>query len=160
GYSASDPACQASYIVGTPNVIDVTGGGTPMRHRESTVNCATGDVTQVRARLTGGTEAVTDLEYTPEGNLSAGVNPPNEHGQRYRLDYVYDPVVGIYIESTTDSFGLRSTASYNLKFGQVETTTDFNNQVIRNTYDAAGRTGTVVGPYEAAENRLTIDFEY
>ena len=160
GYTAADPACQASYLVGTPNVIDVSGGGTPMRHRESTVDCTSGDVRQVRAGLASGATAVTDLEYSPDGNLTAVVSPPNEHGQRYRLDYVYDPVVGIYIESTTDSFGLHSTATYNLKFGLVETTTDFNNQVIRNTYDAVGRTDTVVGPYEAAENRLTIDFEY
>jgi RHS repeat-associated protein len=159
-YTADDPACQASHIVGTPDVIDVTGGGTLMRHRESTVDCGNGDITQIRSRLESGATAVTDMEYFGTGNIRAVVNPPNERGQRYRLDYTYDGVVGQYVESITDSFGLRSTASYNLKFGLVESTTDFNNQVIRNSYDAKGRLDTVVGPYEGPENRITIDFEY
>src|SRR5205823_2586748 len=47
-YSADDPACQASHILGVPTSIDVTGGGTLMRHRESTVDCSTGNVTQIR----------------------------------------------------------------------------------------------------------------
>ncbi|GIH10187.1 hypothetical protein Rhe02_82540 [Rhizocola hellebori] len=159
-YSADDPACRTTNIVGVPNVIDVFGNGTLMRHRESTVDCATANVTQVRARLAGGETAVTDLEYFSNGNIRAVVNPPNRVSQRYRVDYTYDTAVATHVESITDSFGYRSLATYNLKFGLVENTTDFNNQVIRNTYDAVGRLDTVAGPYEAPENRLTIDFEY
>src|SRR5262249_9967123 len=159
-YTADDPACQASGIIGTPDVIDVSGGGTPMRHRESTVDCATGSLTQVRARLANGDVAATDLEYFDNGNLKAVTGPPNERGQRYRLDYTYDSTVDSYVESTVDSHGLRSTSTPNLRFGQVESTTDTNNQVIRNTYDSVGRVDTVTGPYEAAENRVTIAFEY
>src|SRR5262249_37348625 len=159
-YSAEDPACQSSYVVGTPDAIDVTGGGTPMRHRESTVDCATGDVTQVRARLETGAVAVTDLTYFGNGNLRSVTAPPNQSGQRYRLDYTYDSTVDSYVTSVTDSFGLRSASTYNFTFGEVESTTDFNNQVIRNSYDSVGRLDTVVGPYEAADNRVTIDFEY
>ena len=159
-YTASDPACQASHIIGIPDAIDVTGGGTPMRHRESTVDCTTGNLTQVRARLASGESAVTDLEYFGNGNLKAVISPPNERGQRYRLDYAYDSTVDSYIESITDSFGYRSTTTHDFRFGQVTSTTDFNNQVISNVYDAAGRIVRVTGPYEAAENRATITFEY
>ncbi|GAB3001725.1 SpvB/TcaC N-terminal domain-containing protein [Saccharothrix stipae] len=159
-YTAEDAACAPGHIVGTPKVIDVFGNGTPMRHRESVVDCATGDVRQVRARLAGGAEAVTDIEYLPNGNLRSVIKPPNATGQRYRLDYTYDQVVGVHLESVTDSFGLQTRSTHNLKFGLVETTTDTNNQVVRNTYDTVGRVDTVTGPHEAPENRVTIDFEY
>ncbi|MEO3780224.1 SpvB/TcaC N-terminal domain-containing protein [Micromonospora sp. B11E3] len=159
-YTGDDPACRSAYIVGTANRIDVYGGGTLMRHRESTVDCATGNVTQVRAMLAGGEAAVTDIEYFGNGNLRAVVNPANRTGQRYRLAYAYDTAVDQYVESVTDSFGYRSSSTYNLKFGLVETSTDQNNQVIRTTYDSVGRPDTVVGPYEAADGRITIDFEY
>ena len=86
-----------------------------MRHRESTVDCATGNVTQVRAKLADGDVAVTDLAYFPNGNLKSVTGPANKAGQRYRLDYGYDTVVGTHVESITDSFGYRSTATYNLQ---------------------------------------------
>ena len=159
-YTAEDPACQASHIVGTPDVIDVYGGGTLMRHRESTVDCATGDVTQVRARLASGDTAVTDLDYFANGNLRSVLSPPNERGQRYRLDYTYDTVVDTHVESIVDSFGYRSASTHNFKYATVESTTDFNSQTVRNTYDSVGRLDTVTGPYEAAESRVTIDFDY
>jgi RHS repeat-associated protein len=159
-YTADDPACQASYIVGSPNAIDVFGNGTLMRHRSSTVNCANGDITEIRATLANGDAAVTSMEYFPNGTIKAVTGPANKTGQRYRLDYGYDTVVGNYIESITDSFGYHSSSTHNLKYGQVESTTDFNNQVLRNAYDNFGRLDSVTGPYEAPENRVTIDFEY
>ena len=158
-YTADDPACQSAYIVGAPDVIDVIAGGTTMRHRESTVDCTTGNLTQVRARLVSGTDAVTDMTYFDNGNLRSVTNPPNEAGQRYRLEYVYDSTVDTYVESITDSFGLQSTSTHDFKFGVEDSTTDFNDQVIRNTYDAVGRLDTVVGPYESG-SQITIDFDY
>ncbi|MEV4482529.1 SpvB/TcaC N-terminal domain-containing protein [Micromonospora coxensis] len=160
GYTAQDPACRATHIVGMPRLIDVRGDGVLMRHRESTIDCATGDLTQVRAALADGTTATTDLEYFGDGNLKAVTGPPNKAGQRYRLGYTYDTVVGIHVEQITDSFGYTSTATHDLRFGLVATTTDFNGQQIRNSYDAAGRVDRVAGPYEIPENRFTIDFEY
>lgn len=159
-YPTDDPACQQTHIVGVPDRIHVFGNGTLMRHRESTVDCATGDVTQVRAMLDGAGTAVTDLTYFPDGNLASVVAPANENGERYRLDYTYDPTVATHVASVTDSFGYRSETTYDLRFGLVQTSTDYNDQVIANSYDAAGRLDTVVGPYEAAAGQLTIDFEY
>jgi RHS repeat-associated protein len=159
-YTADIAACRDSNIVGTPDGIDVFGGGHLIRSRESTVDCTTGNVTQVRSKLASGDAAVNDLEYFGNGNLKAVIGPPNKDGQRYRLDYGYDPVVATHVESVTDSFGLRSTTTHNLKFGLVEKSTDANGQVTRSSYDAAGRPSTVVGPYEAANNETTIGFEY
>jgi RHS repeat-associated protein len=162
GYTATDPACRDRHILGIANAIQERGTApdTLLRHRESTVDCATGDVRQIRQYLADGTAAVTDLEYSPNGNLSAVTGPANRDGQRYRLDYGYDTVVGVHIESIVDSFGYRSTTTHDLRYGEPELTTDQNNQRLRLSYDSAGRLDSVTGPYEIAENRLTIDFEY
>jgi RHS repeat-associated protein len=152
--------CPATYVVGIPDVVDTTGGGTLMRHRESTVDCTTGEVTQVRAMLANGDASVNDMTYFDNGNLKSVTGPPNKIGQRYQLTYAYDTTVDTHIESITDSFELHSTSTHNFKFGTVESTTDFNNQVIRNTYDSVGRMIAVSGPYEVPQNRNTITFDY
>ncbi|MCT9929904.1 hypothetical protein N5079_06685 [Planotetraspora sp. A-T 1434] len=152
--------CTATNIVGLADTIDVFGGGTLLRHRTSTVDCATGDVTQVGAKLANGDTAVTDLEYFPNGNIRAVTDPANQTNQRFRTDYAYDTVVDTYVESVTDSFGYHSSSTHNFKFGVVETSTDINHQVLRDTYDSFGRVVKITGPYEAAENRATITFEY
>jgi RHS repeat-associated protein len=162
-YSSSDAGCRADNIVAAPTSIEVRGGGaggTVLRHREDTVDCATGNVAQNRAMLADGTAAVTDLTYFDNGNLASVTGPPNKSGQRYQLSYTYDPAVDTHIASVTDSFGLRSTMTYNLKYGQVETTTDTNDQRVVETYDTVGRVASVTSPYELAEGRHSIDFEY
>ena len=161
-YSSADPACVARGIVGLPDSVTVraTATGTVLRHTESTVDCATADILQVREFLADGTAAVTDLTYNPDGNLSSVTDPPNAAGQRYRLDYTYDPVVDVHIESVTDSFGYHSTTTHNLKYGLPATTTDENHQQLTMTYDTVGRLASVTSPYEQHENRATITFEY
>ncbi len=159
-FSADDPACLSAYIVGAADVIDVSGGGTPMRHRQSTVDCATGNVTQVREQVSAGQDAVTDLEYFADGDLRDVVGPANKVGQRYRLDYTYDPTTSSHVASVTDSFGYASHTDYDLRFGLPKSVTDFNGQSVHSEYDAAGRLSTVAGPYELADNHVSISFEY
>lgn len=159
-YAAEDRACRDRNIVGVPKNVDVRGNGALMRHRESTVDCATGNVTQHRAVLADGDKAITDLTYFDNGNIRSVTGPPNAKGERYRLEYEYDPATATHVTSTRDSFGYRSTASYNLKYGRVEASTDINDQVIRYDYDAVGRVHTITGPHETAENHPTVDYEY
>ncbi|WP_410659208.1 SpvB/TcaC N-terminal domain-containing protein [Amycolatopsis sp. lyj-112] len=162
GYSASDPACRDRNIVGTANLLKQRGtvGDTVSRHRESTVDCRNGAVRQIRQYLTGTTSADTDMEYYPDGNLKSVTKPANRTGQRYQLEYGYDTVVGVHIESIVDSFGLRSGATHNLKYGQTERTTDQNGQQVLRGYDNVGRIDTVTGPYEIGSGKVTIDFDY
>ena len=159
-YTASDPACVSTYIVGQATRIVVNGNGAPMRNREATINCATGDVTQVRQFLETGQAAVTDLTYFPDGNLQSVTGPANKNGQRYRLDYLYDPTVATHVSRITDSFELFSTADYDPRFGKPTTTTDINGKKTTYAYDTVGRVDTIVGPYEQATDQITIDFDY
>jgi RHS repeat-associated protein len=159
-YSVDDSACRTSNITGVATATDVFGGGTLMRHRESTVDCATGNVTQIRAKLANDDTATTDMTYRADGNLSSVTGPANKAGDRFRLDYGYDGTVGTYPESVTDSFGYQSTSAHDFKFGTETSSTDVSNQVIATTFDSAGRPATVTGPYEAADGHVTISFDY
>ncbi|MFE2722757.1 SpvB/TcaC N-terminal domain-containing protein [Kitasatospora sp. NPDC059327] len=162
GYSASDPACRDRGIVGIANVLrqKATATGAVLRHRETGIDCATAAVRQVREYLDDSTSAVSDLEYHPNGNLKSVTGPANATGQRYKLEYGYDTVVGVHIESVVDSFGYRSSSTHNLKYGLPERNTDQNNQPVLMSYDTAGRLDTVTGPYETGGGQATIDFDY
>ena len=153
-------ACADTYVVGVPTKIAVTGNGVAMRHREATVDCASGAVTQVRQYLADGSAAVTDLAYFPNGNLQQVTGPANLHDQRYQLNYEYDPVVQTYVTGTTDSFGYGSMATYNYKYGAVESTTDVNGNLMTYVHDAFGRVASITGPYEQGGTIATIRFEY
>jgi len=153
-------SCPATYVVGKAQGIVVTANGTELRRRDSSMDCATGNVTQVRQYLANGTFAQTDLGYFPNGNLQLVTGPANSTNQRYQVGYQYDPVVQTYITTITDTFGYASSATYNFKYGNVATTTDTNNNVTSYTFDQFGRTETIKGPYEQAGTLPTIRFEY
>jgi RHS repeat-associated protein len=160
GFTATDPACRTSNVVGTANTVQVTASKTVLRSRQSTVDCKTGNVTQVRDLLADGSKAISDMEYLGNGNLKAVTGPANRTGQRYRLDYGYDPVVGVHIETIVDSFNLRTVTTHNYKYGLPESTVDENFQRVHFNYDRVGRLDFVAGPQEIPENRVTIGFEY
>ncbi|HEY0167755.1 MAG TPA: SpvB/TcaC N-terminal domain-containing protein [Jatrophihabitans sp.] len=164
--SADDVIARIGYTscpttqVRTANSITVTGGATLMRRRESTVNCATGDVTQVRQYLADGSAAVTDLTYTAEGNILKVTDPANAGGQRGWLSYEYDTPTGTQVTKITDNFGLSSTATHDLRFGSVLTQVDANNNSTTYVYDEFGRPTSFTGPYEQGTITPTIRFEY
>ncbi len=152
--------CPDTYVVGTPVSSVTAGGGNVMRHSEQTVDCATGNVTQVRQFLADGTASVTDMTYVPNGNLASVTTPPNLGGQRYQVSYTYDPTVATYITQTTDSFGLTSTSTPDLRFGSTQSTADTNGQTTTYALDEFGRTTSVTGPYQQGTGIATITFEY
>jgi len=159
-YTAEDAACRAGNVTGRAKAMDVRGNGVLLRHNEAAVDCTTGDVTQQKETLADGSAATTDLTYFANGNLQSVTRPPNASGQRYRLTYAYDPAQAAHITAITDSLGLTSTATYNLRYGLPETVTDTNGQQSRTLYDQQGRVDTVTGPYEMAANHPTVDYEY
>ncbi|WP_105970589.1 SpvB/TcaC N-terminal domain-containing protein [Streptomyces geranii] len=152
--------CADTHIVGVARAVEVFGGGERRRSRESEVDCATGDITRHTARLADGTEAVTDLEYHDTGTLKSVQEPENHRGDRYRLSYGYDEPTGTYVTSTKDSFGYRSTGSYDLRFGVQTESVDINEQRVGTTYDQVGRVTSVTGPHDHKADRPTIAFAY
>jgi RHS repeat-associated protein len=153
-------SCPDTYVMGTPVSSVTTGGGTVMRHSEQTVDCATGNVTEERQFLADGTAAVTDMTYDQDGNLATITNPANLNGQRYEVSYQYDPTVATYVTQTTDSFGLTSTATPDLRFGTSQSQTDANGNTTSDTFDEFGRMTTATGPYQQGTGTATITFEY
>ncbi|WP_405543364.1 polymorphic toxin-type HINT domain-containing protein [Streptomyces phaeochromogenes] len=164
-------ACADTHIVGIARAEDVYGGGRKMRSSEAEVDCATGDVTRHTAKQIHGKEAdadpefsgkdsVTDLEYHDTGTLKSVKSPENHRGQRYQRTYEYDGPTGTYVTSTKDSFGYRSTASYDLRFGAQTESLDINEQKILTTYDPVGRVTSVTGPHDHKADRPTIAFAY
>jgi RHS repeat-associated protein len=151
--------CQPAYII-KPSHIDVRGNGTLMRLRDANIDCTTGNLTQVRQSLADGTTAVTDLAYFANGNLQVVTGPANRNAQRYALTYTYDPTVATHVASITDSFGLSSQATYDLRYGKVATTTDTNGNQTTNFYDTVGRITQIFGPYEQGQGVATLAFEY
>ncbi len=150
-----------NYIVGKANSITVLGGGsTVMRQRKASFQAGTGNLLEVVKTLANGTTAVTDLTYDAYGNILTIAGPANATGQRYQKTYSYDPSVNTYVTSVTDSFGYTSKAAYDLRFGEVTSSTDINNQIITTQYDSVGRATAMVGPYEQGTGRITIAMDY
>ncbi|MFD5625884.1 SpvB/TcaC N-terminal domain-containing protein [Streptomyces sp. NPDC127072] len=152
--------CADTHIVGTARASEVRGDGRLMRSSESTVDCANGEVTRHSAELADGGTAVTDLSYYGDGTLKTIKSPANHRGQRYERRYEYDEPTGTYVTATDDSFGYRSTATYDLRFGRTETSTDINGQKESTTYDAVGRVTSVTGPNDEKADIPTIAFAY
>ncbi|MFC5826052.1 SpvB/TcaC N-terminal domain-containing protein [Nonomuraea insulae] len=153
--------CAETYLVGAANKSEARGGGKVMRRSEADIDCATGNLTRHRAKLEdSGPIAVTDATYNPGGTLATLTGPANHRGQRYKLTYGYDAVTGTYVISTRDSYGYESSATFNLKFGETETSVDTNNQRVIYTYDNAGRIATVTGPLDHTAGKPTIAFDY
>ncbi|MFF0206179.1 SpvB/TcaC N-terminal domain-containing protein [Streptomyces sp. NPDC005017] len=161
-YSGSDTQCRDRHLVGTANAIRQKAAATDalLRHRGSTVDCATGAVRQIREYLDDDTAAVSDLTYHPDGNLKSVTGPANAKGQRYKLEYGYDTTVGVHVVSIEDSFGYRSTTAHDLKYGVPTRNTDQNNQSVTMTYDSVGRLTTLTSPYEQGGDQATITFGY
>jgi hypothetical protein len=114
-YSAALPQCAnvEHYIVGRPTKIVVTSAGATPRHRESTIDCTTGNLLQVRQFIDGANFAQTDLTCFPNGTMQRFTGPPNKNGQRAFITYQYDPVTQTHPIQIVDHFGLLSSATYN-----------------------------------------------
>jgi RHS repeat-associated protein len=153
--------CTNTYVVGIPwRIIVKDAAGSVLRHRQADVDCATGNITQIREYLDDTTYAATDLFYHDNGTLKEIVAPPNLNGEHYRMTYKFDPVVETYIIETRDIYGYVSTAAFDYRFGKMTEGVDLNNNRISYTYDTFGRLTTLVGPYEQGGNLPTLRFTY
>lgn len=150
----------ANYVMALPKSIVVSGSGKTFRKRESDID-ETGNVKQIRQYLEDGQVARFDLDYNAYGNLVKLTRPANHKGQRLSLEYGYDPHVQTYVEKISNSYGYTSTATYNLSFGKLISTTDLNKNETRYELDNLGRVTKIAGPHEIkAGAPYTLKFEY
>jgi RHS repeat-associated protein len=161
GHGGANSGCAARHIIGLADSITVrSADGTVLRHRESSFDCSTADMVELRQATEGLASAVSDFQYAPNGNLTVAAGPENLHGQRYTLSLTYDAPTQSHVVSVTDSFGQISTSDYDLRFGTLSRDTDDNGNSIASSYDDFGRLSTVVGPFEAGTGLATLQFEY
>ncbi|MEJ2707894.1 MAG: RHS repeat-associated core domain-containing protein, partial [Anaerolineales bacterium] len=155
--------CTASTWVSLPDSFQIVDtGGTTLRSRHAELLCENGAITKLYEE-TGSGEALTELSFDDWGSYNHIVYPPNENGQRYTVDYVYDADRHSDIASVTDSYGLQgtaTTATYDGLTGQITSQTDANGQVTNYTYDAYGRLASLTGPYEQGSGNASVTFEY
>ena len=158
---SSHAGCKANHIVGLADSITVKSlSGTLLRHRAATFNCNTADLTQLSQTISTGQSATSNFTYDSHGNLASTQGPQNLHQQRYALFFTYDAITKTHVTSVSDSFGYKSEADYDLRWGQVKTETDLNGQVISRSYDPFGRVQQIVGPYQQASGLYTLQFQY
>ncbi len=151
----------SNYIMGIPSSITVSGGGQTYRKRETSINTATGNITQIRKYLQTGGVATYDMDYDGFGNLTKITRPENANRERLFFEYTYDPEVNTYTTGVTDGYGYSSSSDYDYRFGQLLLSTDLNGQQMRYEIDNVGRITTITGPFEmAAGLPYTIAFEY
>jgi RHS repeat-associated protein len=156
-----EAGCPDTYLVGEPTTIGVSGGGKQLRLRVATIDCATGNVLQIRENINSMEDANTDLDYFDNGNLQRVTGPPNLHGDRYVLEYTYDEQLETHIATITDSFKYESSAAYDPKYGTLASTTDINGNTTSYDYDDFGRLEAIWGPYQPkATSPPTISIAY
>lgn len=97
--------------------------------------------------------------YDAYGNVQTLQRPANARGQRYTLAYDYDPEVATHVTAVSDSFGYRSSARHDYRWGAVIESRDVNGQPITSAFDTYGRLTRVTGPYEQG-GQGTLRFEY
>jgi RHS repeat-associated protein len=151
----------ATNIFAIPSSSIVVASGGTLRKSETSIDAATGNITQIRKYLDASIAAVYDMQYDEFGNLIRMTRPENHDGQRLSMDYIFEDDVHTYITQVTNSYGYQSETTYDLRFGQALTRKDINTNEIRTTLDNAGRISTITGPYEIANGEdYTIKFEY
>ncbi len=151
------------YIVGKADSMLVRGGssGRTFRKRKAEINPITGDVTKISQYLENGTVATYDMTYDTYGNLETITRPKNQNGEQLSFTYAYDSLVHTYTTRVSDSYGYSSSATYDLRFGQMLSSTDMNGQIIKYEIDNLGRITKITAPYEIANGvDYTIKHEY
>ncbi|MCD1117862.1 RHS repeat-associated core domain-containing protein [Chryseobacterium turcicum] len=153
-------------IIGVPTLMEVYEGSTQsvlLRRRKSdNINPYTGDVRTFLV-FDGANDIPTDIEYYSSGNIKKVTSPPNHNNARYWIEYTYDDTVtGKYVTKVKDIHDIQSTAVYNPLFDVVTRKVDTGGNAMVFYYDGFGRTSSIMGPNEIANNSTvpTVKYRY
>lgn len=149
-----------------PQLVEARDGGGNLLRRSTATYDAAGELTRLEKTLSGGRDpqtgapysgsknAVWTLAYDDAGNLVSSVDPSG-----YTTTHTYDPQTRTYPVQVRDSFGYVTTYGYELKYGELASTTDENGNTLRRAYDTFGRLLRVVGP-DDSDASPALAFEY
>lgn len=126
------------YQRNRPASIRIFAGGDLKRHTELAVD-ERGNYLQIRHYLDEEIFAPHDFTYDQYGNALTALRPPNVNGERLGTTYTYDEILGQYVLASEDTYGYRSTASYDFRYGQMLSETDINGHRVDYQLDAHGR---------------------
>ena len=151
----------ARHIMNVPSSITTSGSGVVYRRQSTLIDNNTGNIIENNQHLQSGEVAKFTMQFDAFGNMVKITRPQNAAGQRLSYNFKYDPEVQTYRTSTSDSYGYSSSATYDVRFGELLTTTDQNGQQTIFTLDAQGRILTIKGPMEIASGQaFTVSYEY
>ncbi|HSN11184.1 MAG TPA: SpvB/TcaC N-terminal domain-containing protein, partial [Propionibacteriaceae bacterium] len=117
-----------------------------------------GNVATLTSHLSEGAGVTSTLAWTQYGTLES-FEGPDVGGRHYSIGYEYDPVTHALPVKITDAHGYSSSATYDLRFGEVATTTDVNGKITRRTYDVQGRLQKLEGPPTGTAKLVEITYE-
>jgi RHS repeat-associated protein len=139
-----------------PNDVQATGAGGLLRERTA-VYGPHGETQSVTDILFGGKDPATGQTYTAGNNagLSSAFSYDNFGNVQkatdptgYQLSYTYDSTTNTHVTGISDSFSYTSSRTYDLRFGEVQDTTDVNGQTEHIEYDDFGRVMRVCAPVD------------
>ncbi len=172
GVGGARPVGTFDYTwVSVPEILDVYDAANNVLRRRDALGynrddvevgrpCENQSLTRLDQRITATRTAIDEMDYDDWGNYVYVNAAANAAGERYRVDYVYDPDSHANIADTVDNHGLHATATFNPFNGQVASRTDVNGHTTTYTYDAFGRLATVTLPSEQGTGRATVSYEY
>jgi RHS repeat-associated protein len=153
------------HAIDRPQHIAVFAGslasrGQLLRERSATFD-AFANMSQLSVNLGNGSTATTDLVWNGDGNLQRITSPPNANGERYTVDYGYDPTSRSFVTAIGDAFGYSSSADYDLGLAEALSTTDVNGNSTFRTFDPFGRLVRAFGPSDPPGSALpTLEITY
>ena len=148
------------YIMSKPDNILVVGhDGSILRKREGVYD-SKGNLRQQQVYLDSAHHSLVNMEYYDNGTVKTVIGAPNERGQRYYMQYEYDPKVKTYVVEKKDAFGLSSYTKYDYKYGQPLSTIDTNGNTMFYSYDFYGRIRSIWAPYEIGNSIPTVEYIY
>lgn len=148
---------QSTWLLGLPISIETRDATANLLRRRTGTYNAEGKLATLGIDTGAGT-ATSTFGYDVFGNATSIISPPNADGETQTINVAFDTSVATYPITITDSFGISSSSTYDLKFGVPLTETDANGTQIVRTYDAFGRLATVRGPYDGTNPTLTLAY--
>lgn len=131
-------------------VFSGTSTSNPLRSRSTLVGDPTkGDITKVRVALNNNQVAETDITYDAYGNIETITYPPNENGERHKLQYIYDDPLHkflVEVKDLTPNFSFSSFAEYDKARDIMTKATDIAGKNMLYEYDAFRRVRVITGP--------------